>query len=266
VPKALDMARGLLSGISLPPLSIPGLTLTPPTVCVQQDHVIVLANISGQPSPDVPQGATWPTDGFFALFSDELRRTLIQNETQGFHKSFSKSGSVGTSIGGASYSASASISVTSAGLGGNPDQFSLSVKPSGNVHAQVTVLCVPVGVNYSLSTEPGNVTATIQANISGGRTVVATTTDVSGFTIILSPSGSIAEKILSAITWPITQAVAAAFSPAIKSALEGISFSVWTVPDITFTVENVHLTISPDNLSLGSYANMMSVTGTITIH
>ena len=266
IPRILKMARDLLKGVSLPALSIPEVALTPPTVCVQQNHVVVLANIHGQPSPSVPQDFTWPGSGFFGLFSNRLRQTLIQKALQGFTKTFSDSGSSGSSIGGVNYSASVTISVTSAGLGTNPDQFSVSVNPSGNAHAEVTFLCVPVGVNYSLSTKPETVTATIQASISGGRTVVATTRDISGFTIFLTPSGNVIETILSAITWPVTQAVIAAFSPAISSALKNISFAIWSVPDIPINVEGVTLTISPDNLALGSYAGMMMVAGTVKIH
>ena len=122
-----------------------------------------------------------------------------------------------------------------------------------------------MGVNYSLSTNPGTVTANIQASISNGRTVVATTRNISGFTIILTPSGSVIEAVLSAITWPITQALVAAFSPSINGALHGISFSIWNIPDIPFNLEGVNLTITPRNLSLGSYNGMMSIVGIASI-
>ena len=92
IPRALEMARRLLSGVSLPKLSIPGVILTPPTITIQQNHVVVLANISGQSSPDVPRGVTWPTQDFFGLFSDRLRQTLIRNETRGFSQTFQQSG------------------------------------------------------------------------------------------------------------------------------------------------------------------------------
>ena len=265
VPKALEIMTTLLNGISLPPLEAPGIALTPPNLFVQNERLIAVANRQGGPIPPIPTGVTWPTESFFAVLSPELRTILAANASGQIHWSGSYSGSSGTNLGGVSYSASASITKASViAEPNNPTGFVADAQVSGNVSAEVKVLCIPTGVSYALSTNPHPIGAEISASISG-KTVVATVRNVSSVTIILTPSGNVAEKILSAITWPITQAVVAAFSPAILGAIRGVSFPILTVSDFPYSTEGVNLIIGPSNLSLKNWNNYLAVVGRITI-
>lgn len=265
IPRAMEMMKSMLSGITLPPVSIPGVKLTQPTLFIVNERLIGVANKAGKPVPTPPFDGTWPTSSFFMLLSQEMRGEIASLANSQLDWSGHDSGSVGSDLGGASYSASAAMhNANITAPPGDPTLLNVSVQVSGNVSAKVTFMCVPVGVNYNLKTNVSAITATIRAAIYGNR-IQATVQKVDGFVIILEPSGSIIEKVISAITWPITQAVVAAFSPAITNAIEGINIPSFPVPSVPYDQGDVHLTIQPENLTLMNWNDYLAAVGNVTI-
>ncbi len=263
LPEALAIARGMLSGIKIPAPSFDGIRLTPLTLGVTQDHLIAVANLAGKKQPAVPTMA-WPSTPFFALLSADARLAVAHAGTAGFHKNFSHSGSAGTHIGTVSYSVSATVDDLSVSLAGSPSDFTFSADLSGSAEAHIKVGCTHFGVGYNVEARP-DPSGLISLSVDGGSEVQATVTGVNNFVLILKPTGSPVEWILSAITEPVLEAIAAALSPEISSELKGISFPVWKIPSISFSVEGIHITISPSDVNLGSFASMLSVEGHLAI-
>lgn len=264
VPQALSMAQSLLQGLTLPPLSAGPVNLTAPNIFVLSDRVVAVAAIAGGSPPGPPEGVSWPGGSFFAVLSDRLRLSLGNAAAAlAVGKGFSDSGSVGTSIGGASYGASGQINSASAALTADPTQMQIAASVSGGCHADVTLACIPIGVNYDLSTSPDPINATIQLSVQG-QSIGGTIANIGGFTVILTPSGNPLEKVLSAITWPITQAVVAACSPVINNAITGMTFSM-PLPSFPYAIGGATLDFQPTGLSIGNASGMFAVSGALAV-
>ena len=264
LPQVLAMAQTLLSGISIPSPSVEGVTLGPVNAAIQDGRLVMLANLAGKPSPAVPADE-WPGTPFFAAVSSDACLAVARAATAGVSKSMTTGGSVGSSLGGASYNASATMSGIGVAPGGDSTSLRLSANLSGSASASVKVACVPVGVSYDLSAQPAP-SAMVSLAIGGdGASVQATVGSLSPFVIVLSPSGSVMEKVLSAVTEPIAQAIGAVFPPIITSTLGSIGFRLWTVPRIPINVRGVSLTIHPTQLVLGSVAGALLVSGQLAM-
>lgn len=264
VPQALAIARTLLQSLTLPPLSAGPVDLTPPNIFVLQDRVIAVAALAGRPIPTLPQGIAWPAGAFFAVLSDDLRLALARVATAEIvGQGFSTSGSVGTSIGGASYGASGRLNSAKPSLVPDPKKLGITVSVGGNCHADVTLACVPIGANYNLSTNPSPLNVLIELRAQG-NSIVGACQSIQEFTIILEPSGNVLELVLSAITWPITQLVAAAFSPTIRNELSGISFAM-PLPSFPYAIGGLKLTFRPVGVSLGTASGRLAASGALAV-
>lgn len=73
------------------------------------------------------------------------------------------------------------------------------------------------------------------------------------------------EKILSAITYPVSEAVLAAFSPLITKKLQGVAFTVWSIPSIPINLQGVTVTLNPSQLALSTFNSMMCISGSVTV-
>ncbi len=264
LPDVLDKARQLLSSIDLPPLQYPGLSMTAPAMLVAEGHVIAMANLAGKSVPAPPFPSSWPASSFFALLSEEAKLQVAQNNTRNLiGKSFGKGGDINIGIGKVYYNASAHINSISLNNAANND-LSFGGDIVGNVSAGIKIGCTKFGLNYDLYAKP-NPTGTISLSISRGRHVAARTSHLNTFVLILKPTGSPIEWILSAVTDPLLQAVTAAFSPLISQAFNGISFDVWEIPNIPFQYEGISLTAVPSNVAISGFGGMMLISGNVTI-
>jgi hypothetical protein len=119
-------------------------------------------------------------------------------------------------------------------------------------------------VNYDL--QPADpVRGIITLSIADGHRVRATVTDLANIVLLLIPHGNVAEWILSAITYPITQAVVAAFSPVITNALRGIAFDIWDVQAVHVSIAGVSLAIAPDHLNLAPAGAYLAIHGDVKV-
>ena len=259
----ITIANHLLCGVDIPQISFEGISLTAPAVSVQESRIVVFFNLDGKPQPDIVT-LPWPANPFFVYLSDDVKNAIVHAKTKGASKTMSKKGSVGSHVGGAGYHAEATVSdvrVSSSGRG--TPEYNLASNVSGGVSAKVKVACVPIGVHYKLYAKP-NPTCTLHIGLKG-TSLSATTGSVNSFVIVLEPSGNVMEKILSAITDPILQAVSGAFSPLISHFLDGITFHLCTLPNIPISVHGHTITLSPSDMSLTSSNGYLAAVGNLKV-
>lgn len=246
LPRFMELAKKLLDSVPLPPLQYAGIRLSTPVLAVEEHMLVALANLEGKPIPQPPLPRAIHTP-FFAVFSDEAKMR-IANVCAGTISgaTISQSSRTDTPIGTVYFSLTAGIGQVRVELlepGGLRFRFYAPVW--GEVRCGIQVGCLQVGINYTLYTNPAQPNADVSISMFNQRTVGASTQDVSPFTVMLTPSGSVIEWILSAITWPVSQAVAAIVSPFIRQQLIGIRFPIWSVPDFSFDIEGLHLSVMP---------------------
>ena len=263
LPEAMKMAKALLSSIELPPLEYPGLQMTPPAIFVDDQRLIAMANIAGKPVP-VPAARSWPNAAFFALMSNDAKIAVARANTASIiGKGSGKEGELNIGIGKLYYNASFAIkSIAFSNSGANTLHFVGEI--GGNVSAGIKVGCTKFGLNYELYSAPPP-SGTITLSGDGNTGVVARTSNLSTFVLVLKPSGNPVEWILSAVTDPLLQTLTAAFSPLITKLFNGISFNAFDIKPFPFNYDQIHLEVQPENIRIGDFGGMMSITGTVAV-
>jgi hypothetical protein len=264
LPEAMRLAAEGLRGIKLPALTFSGVALTPPAIKITPRHAIAIANLDGRPIPTPPFPDEWPQSRFFAVMSDYAKLRVAQVATRGIPGTrYGKSGSVDIGVGTASYEASAVVDAIDIGMAGGTE-FGFRGRIRGNVNAGVKVGCTTFGVNYTLHTTPDPI-GRIDLSIRGTTVHAATTPPLNPFILVITPNGSPAEWLLSALTAPLLQILAIAFSPLITRTFEGIGFDVWTIPSIPIEFRNVHLALTPTDVHFSSFGGQTAIEGTARI-
>lgn len=265
LPEAIEVGGELLPAVDLPPLQFADVGLTAPAVALSPRHGVALAALDGKPDPVPPFSDEWPTSSFFAVLSDEAKLAVATMGVRSVNgQTFGDKGKVGIGIGTAHYEATCRISGIDVGLAspGAPE-LTFDAGVTGKVRAGVSIGCVDFGVNYTLYSAP-TPSGTIGLELSGTE-VRARTRHVNTFVLLITPDGSPVEWILSAMTTPVLQAVAAAFSPLITKAFEGIDFPVMTLPSVPFDAEGVHVVVSPTDCRFGTWSGMTTIEGTARV-
>jgi hypothetical protein len=266
LPEVMKLGQTLLSGVTLPPLSFANVSLTPPTLIVRQERVIALANLAGKASPAPPFPDAWPESAFFALMSEEAKLTVARTATSSLNgKRLDHSGGVNIGIGTAHYGAAAIINDLRIDLG-NPGgtEFRFSASINGNVNASIRIGCTDSGVNYNLKAAP-QPSGTIDLSINN-KTVHARTGRLSTIVLLISPTGNPIQWLLSALTTPILQAITAVFSPLFTKIFEDIGFDVFSIPSVPIDLDNVHLSVQPDNVHFASFGGLTAIEGAASIN
>ena len=263
LPQAMKLATTLLSCIHLPPLTYPGLMMTAPAIFVDDQRIIAMANIAGKPVP-VPQPGAWPQSPFFALMSNDAKIRVAQANTASvIGKGSGKHGNLNIGIGTLYYTAEFKVlSVAFADSTANSLHFTGEI--GGSVSAGIKIGCTKFGLNYQLFSSP-EPSGTITLSGNGDTGVVARTSRLSTFVLVLNPSGSPIEWILSAATDPLLQTLTAAFSPLITTIFNGISFAAFDIKPFPFDYDQVHLKAQPENVQIGDFQGLMAVTGTVAV-
>ncbi|MEU2790295.1 hypothetical protein [Streptomyces sp. NPDC007100] len=88
-----------------------------------------------------------------------------------------------------------------------------------------------VSISYTTQVSPETVTVTVTLGLAGTH-VRLSVTDLSSFTVILTPQGDLEEKILSGIAWPVAQSLALLLPPLAHKLIAGRAFDVLAVPDV----------------------------------
>lgn len=121
-----------------------------------------------------------------------------------------------------------------------------------------------IGLSYSASTQPSSID--VQFNLGFSNTTLkATIASVPPFIITLTPSGNVAQEIVSGIAWPLAQLMGTILPPLASNLIDGYSFDIITVSPSTQTIGGEQMTVTPSNLNLGMFNGMLMVSGSIGI-
>lgn len=263
LPQAMTMAKTLLSAIDLPPLTYPGLSMTAPAIFVDDQRLIAMANIAGKSVPE-PAPGNWPPSSFFALMSDDAKIRVARANTASIigHGS-GKHGDFDIGIGKVYYSAEFEVaSISFANDAANTLRFTGEI--IGSASAGIKIGCTKFGLNYKIVCAP-EPQGTITLSSDGKNKVVARTSHMSTFVLVLQPSGNPIEWILSAVTDPLLQVLTAAFSPLISQLFNDIEFDAFDVKPFPFDYKQVHLQVQPKNVQIGNFDGMMAITGEVSV-
>lgn len=261
VPQLLAAANKALTGLSIPPPDMPGIQLSPIVATIQDNTIIALTNLLENGQATIPSGYQWPSSNFFALLSQQALQA-VTNAAIGQTKTYSGKGNVGSSVGGADYHYSIDLKDPTVKISGSDLEINFGVK--GNVGAKVTILWVPIGVNYDVEGQPSP-EAKAKLEPAGQNKMNILVKDVNAFTFLLKPSGSVVEKIISAITWPITQAITAVVTPIITSFLHDINFTSYTLPAYKIAISGTQMQFVPQVKQVDNVQGMMAITGTLAV-
>ena len=260
LPGVLASANTALNGLSIPPPNMPGVALSPLAASIQNGSLIAVANLQYKGTPAFPSGYAWPSGEFFSLLSSEALQAAVQHAVGNINPNGHSH--AGTSLGGADFSYNVNIYVSGAYISGNNVIIDFSV--SGNVHAKITVFYIPIGVDYDVQGSP-TPEATAVLTPSGGNSMNVVVRGLNAFTFLLKPTGNIAEKILSAITWPITETVVSIVTPIASSSIHNVNFSSYALPAYSINVNGTELHFSPQIDSVANYQGWMGVFGSLSV-
>jgi hypothetical protein len=262
VPQIMAMAQSLLSGLTIPPLSVAGVSLSPPSIGIVNGSVIAAAAVNAA-TPPPPDGSTaWPSTPFFALLSANAIQALAVQEMSSISNHYSDSGSGGGCVAGYDWSYGLSLANPQIGVQGDGSVamgFSLAGSVSGSVH----VGPLSIGLDFNANGEPDpSLTATIQ---QVGSAIDIVTQSVNPFTIVVTPGGSVPDWVLGWIISAIIDAVVSSVTPLITTFLNGINIASIQIPTYSFSVDGTALSFTPQNLQIGDWAGNLSITGSLAV-
>jgi hypothetical protein len=261
MPQLVTAANKALAGLSIPPPQMPGIQLSPIAATVANGAIIAVTNIISKGPASVPGGYPWPSNDFFALLSQDALQAVTLSAI-GQTKNVSGSGSVGSSAGGADYHYSINITNPRVSLQG--ENLVVDFGIDGNVGAKVTVLWVPIGVNYDVQGGPAP-QATCQLVPAGGSNMNIIARSLNAFTFLLKPSGSPLEWIISAITWPITQAITAVVTPIVTTTLRDINFTSYNLPNYGVNISGVQMNFKPTVSGVSGNGQYLIIGGGLSV-
>lgn len=255
IPQLLNITSQMLAGLSIPSPNMPGIPLSPIAGTIADGSVIVVANLISNGPADIPTGYAWPADKFFAMISNAALQLVT--DTTLSTKNILGSGEVGTDLGGAAYNYSINLLNPTIHLNGDYIQMNFNI--DGMVEAKVKFLGISVGVKYKVYGGPSP-EAIAKLQPEGNNSMNIVVQSINAFTFLLEPTGSVVDKIISAITWPITQAIVAVATPIATLFIKNINISTYELPGYTLNIENKVVQFTPQigNVNLRQGTECMS--------
>jgi hypothetical protein len=263
LPKILAAAKTLFGDVSIPPLQMPGLQLSQPVPFVQNDALLAIANLAAAGPPPVPAPGSfpWPSAPFFTLLGNNALQAATAYNLAGSAASRSDSGKHGSRWAGEEWSYSLSIVNPHVTIDGTGLDFTASI--TGSVAASVYIVYIPIGVGFTAYAKP-NPSAKLSLEVNGASIVVKTR-EVSTFTLLVVPSGSVPERITGAMLEVIVAAVVASGSPFVSQFLNGIMFTSFSVPSYTVAVGATTVRATPTGMAVSNVSGMLALTGNLAI-
>ncbi len=267
-PQVLTILDQYLAGITLPPLTVAGVTLSPPIVVVQDAMLIALTTLqsSGPPTPP-PSGTSWPPANFFALLDTAVVDAAAAYQVAQLNPQFDKSGSASWTVFSVQWGANLTLGSPTIGLG---NAFHLSLRLGGGVSAGLSANLVvykpsiQFGVGFTTNPNPGG---SVALGVDPSNRIILSIRQVDSFGIAVQIPGlpSWANDAIGWVTGVVTDGLTSALVPAVNAFIQGLSFSVFTVPVIPVDAGPVHVKVVPTGLSVGPFAGMVATTGALEV-
>lgn len=245
-PSLLGMVNGLLNGVSLPPLSVAGLSLSPPTFTVTGGALVIACMLTtGGGSPSTL--SSLPSFGEIGVaISQRGLQTAVQMGVGKIASSspVNGSGKSGGSGFNAHYDYGLSFGTPSVSVSGT--DLNLTMGLAGGAHAGITFLFMDFDVGYSAYASP-TPTAHLQPSVVGGELWI-NIASFNTFSAVLVPSGSVSSVIAGALAWLVVEPVVAAVVAAASGIIKNIAFKVTDLPAITFGAAGITISAQPNNV------------------
>lgn len=257
LPAVLSAARSLFKGLAIPPLSVPGVSLTAPVITIAHQRLFVAALLAGRGVPSIPAGGLDGPDAPFVMYLTQNAMQAAASHALGESGQFNRSDEKGDSAFNAHYHFSFRLVDPRVTLRGT--QLDVSFSLTGSIGAGVTVFFVDIGLGYDAQAVPDPGATCSIVPTSDGLHIVETS--LKPFTLVVIPSGSIPTKVLSWMTEFIVEGIVGSLTPLITVFLKGIDFTTLQVPSFTESIDGVAITMTPVNLKVGSAAGAIALSG-----
>ena len=121
-----------------------------------------------------------------------------------------------------------------------------------------------ITINYKARTEPSSLRVRFGLGFAG-TSLQASVRDYSDFVAVLEPTGNISEAILSGVAWPLAQTAGLLLPQLGRQLITGYRFDVMTIMPSTHAVAGEQVTVSPSNLSLSEFGDMLLIEARLVI-
>ncbi|WP_160139807.1 hypothetical protein [Chryseobacterium sp. c4a] len=260
IPEMMNVLGGALKGVSIPPLSLPNISLGGSRAAIQNGQILVFANISSNPSVPSIDGFGFPSNDFFAVLSNNTLQQEVNASVAG--KTFGPSGSVDLGITHADYHATVTIQNPKVSISGTDLRINMDLK--GSAGASITIGCSHPGIDFDVYATPSP-TVTCTTSISNNN-ISVNGSSCSSFASIVNVSGWV-PPIVSQFVDLIASAIASTVTATLSSQIVGvISFGSFQLPQIGVNYGNINLNISGANMSMGNIQNCLTIQGNININ
>lgn len=123
-----------------------------------------------------------------------------------------------------------------------------------------------ISVSYDLSYSPNPVGVDLNLSISNNQVNVSLQNVPTVFVTALPHySADIASDILSTVATPMANAISVSLGLFASNILSGVTFGVFTIPNMNFNIASVNINVNPSNLNMSNYNGMLMVNGDISI-
>lgn len=261
LPTVEEKAKDLFVGLSIPPINLPGVTLTQPVVAIANKRVYVAALVAGRGPPSLPSGgAPGPNADFFVTLDQPA---LQASAAHAVARSplINTGASKGSSAFNAHYNVNFRLKNPQVGLAGA--ELDIGFDLIGDVSAGVHVFFVPIGLGYAVHSLP-KPTAHC-ALVPGGSEIIIVEQSLQPFTLSVVPSGGIPSKVLSWMLEFIVQGVVATLTPFVTGFLKGIRFTSLMVPTFGETIDGVSISFTPKGLSVSAIPGGIALAGNLDV-
>jgi hypothetical protein len=258
LPQVESAAKNLFAGLRIPPLSLPGVTLTAPVLLVANRRLYAAACVAGQGrTPSLPPPGIPGPDASFFMALELAALQAVTSFAVGQSGSFNRSGESGDSGFNAHYLFSYQLVNPHVSLNGA--ELRIDFDLTGSIEAGVTVFWIPIGLGYQAVARP-----TPAANcriVASGASLRVIEDSFVPFTLLVEPTGSIPTKVLSWMTEFIVFSIVAALTPLVTAFLKNIDFTTLNVPSFSESIAGVDVTMTPVELSVESAPNGITLLG-----
>jgi hypothetical protein len=117
-----------------------------------------------------------------------------------------------------------------------------------------------IGLSYKADVIPLPINVFFTLGFSN-TTLKATVEQIQDFMIVLTPSGNISEQVLSGVAYPLAQMLGLTLPQLTKNFINGYSYDAFTISASTYEIGSESITITPSELNLSDYDDMLLVQG-----
>ena len=257
LPAVQSALQSLLSGLTIPPISFDGITLSTPSIAIVDGYIVAAVNLAAKGTPAPADAGSWTSSGFSLLVSQDLLQTAAASQG----KTFQDSGSGGSHAGGYDWSYSLSLVDPRVSISGTNLDITFSL--AGSISATAYVLWIPIGLGFDAQAKP-DPTAVCALVPQNGKVQIVTQS-VSPFTVLVEPSGSIPSKVAGWIVEGIVQAIVGSLSPLISQFLGGITITSIDIPTYTEKIVGISFTLAPTGLVLSNVNGYLALGGDLVV-